>query len=165
MHFNRDTHGRRLAASPILFAAFLGLVAGCSQLPSDPESRTVRILTERGFQLVSDGRGTDAASVMSYNGPVPGKIECSSDGSSFSTAIQDFDVALDDVPFNGRQTGTVSAQVVVNNEGTVSGLFVNAIKLEYIAGDKVLGSRTEVVEMRPGEAKRLSNGQLCRPKL
>lgn len=156
---------RRRAGAVLALAA--GLLSGCGGmgLPSDPEARAVRILTDRGFSVLSDGRGGPGVTLMTYTGPTGALIECSRDGTAFATAGQDLEWDIPDRPFDGRQRGTVSANVSVGNDGKVSGLYVNAIKREYIAGGAVLGSETEVLEMQPGETKRLSNGLLCRPKL
>lgn len=147
-------------------ALSLLLIAGCADYSSGPttESAAVGRLAQQGFKLVADGRGTDGASALRYSGNPAAVIRCGRPGGRYGVTDQALSVALPD----GRtvsESGIVDAYVIVANDGSRSGLYMNTVTREVrnAAGD-LTGREVEIAEFTPGSTGRFRNGLICKPR-
>lgn len=142
----------------------LGLLAGCVGEPGTEEG-TVSRLAARGFEIVEDGRWTDGPSALRYDGSSAGVIACSKGGGEFMPANQDTRQVFSGTDVTSKTTtGTVSAYVIIQDNGDASGIYVNTLETQRFRKDGSLRSTSvETAEFGPGTQGKLKNGQTCRP--
>ncbi|MGR3344779.1 MAG: hypothetical protein ACU0DI_16460 [Paracoccaceae bacterium] len=149
--------------SGAIAAALFGL-AGCVPAPSNPESAAVNKLARQGFELVSDGRTSDAPSVMRYSGSSSAVILCSTNGGAFTTASAVKSIKTQD-GLTGKQTAQVDGRIIVDNEGGQSGLYVATVVREIRSSSGNLVARQiEMIEFKPGSTGRFKNGTICKAR-
>ena len=154
--------GRALGALTLTLA-----LAGCGGgglTTGGSEAEQVSRLMSQGFTLVADGRGTEAASALRYNGPPGRTIVCRTGSGGFGGVSASN--AVRRASYAASQTGGVRAHVVVGDGGGLSGLYVYHVERRVTTPGGALAAREfEKIEFRPGETGRFSSGTTCRANL
>lgn len=149
----------------VMLASLCLAVSGCA-VSSDPETRVTKIFTDRGYGIVADGRGSNSVTSLEYIGTSRGVLLCSNDGKKFNIRSQDKIVEFPNENFYAKQSGTLSAFVVVYNDGRANGLFLNALEREIIDRDgAVIGTEFEAMEFPLGKTGSFQSGPVCKPRL
>ncbi|WP_095587965.1 hypothetical protein [Actibacterium ureilyticum] len=157
--------GLNMRSGATILAAALTL-AGCADYAGAPKSETAAVsrLAQQGFKIVSDGRGSDAATALRYSGPPTVVIQCGRPGGKYATTDQARTVTLP----NGRtarESGVVDAYVIVENDGSLRGLYVNTLTRELrTASGRRAGRAVEIVEFPPNGRAQFRDGLVCRPR-
>ena len=153
-----------IVRSVVLLTGAVALLAGCVGEPGTEEG-TVSRLVARGFDVVEDGRWTDGPSALRYEGTSAGVVACSTGGGAFQTVSQDSRKTFKNTDITAETTtGTVSAYVIIQDNGDASGIYVNTIETQKFRRDgSVRSTAAEAIEFGPGSQATFRNGQTCRP--
>ena len=152
-------------AKVMIICAFLPL-SGCAELIGGPEGITAGSLARKGFEVSSDGRWTEAPTAMRYSGDPAGVITCG--GSSATAAADSNQVATftTEDGLTGRQSGHVDAYVIIDNDGSLRGLYHNQIVREVTTSSgRVVERQIDFIKFPPGGCGRFRNGVECQARL
>lgn len=143
----------------------LFLIAGCADY-SAPKSEAAAVsrLSQQGFTMVSDGRDTDQPSALRYSGSPARVISCGRVGERYSATDQSNTLQLPN-GLTATESGIVDAYVVVENDGSKRGLYVNTITREARTdAGRLAGREVEIIEFTPTGRAQFRNGLVCRAR-
>ena len=152
-------------AKAVVICSLLPLGA-CAELIGGPEGTAVGKLARKGFKITSDGRQSEAPTAMRYSGDPAGIIICSGSGSSASAEANQAATIKTEDGLTGSQSGHVDAYVIVDNDGSLRGLYHNQIVREVrTSSGRVVGRQIDFVKFPPGGTGRFRNGVECQASL
>ena len=149
----------------LAFAALLALTGCTGYGPAGrSESSVVSRLAQQGFTLVSDGRSSDQPSVLRYSGDPAAAIVCGRSGGRYAAADQSNAITATN-GLRARETGVVDAHVIVNNDGSRRGLYINTVTREVrTATGALAGRQVEMIEFPATGQAAFRSGLICKAR-